>query len=105
MGRFYENSIIPESFRRNFSVYERINDLGIDLGTFEENVTSIQGTGLAGVIFNESGLVYLSGQAGGTFQMNDTEERVKHGQEGAQDVADIMIKRLHWAITCEKEEI
>ena len=103
MGKFYEDSIIPKSFRRNFSVYERINDLGIDLGTFEENVKSIQGTGLAGVIFNESGLVYLSGQSGGTLQMNDTEERVKHGQDGAQNVADNMIKRLHWAITCGGE--
>jgi len=34
MGKFYEQSIIPESFRRNFSVYDRINKLNIQLGTF-----------------------------------------------------------------------
>ena len=35
--------------------------------------------------------------------MNDTEDRVKHGQEGAKNVADAMIKRLHWAIKCGGE--
>ena len=35
--------------------------------------------------------------------MNDTEDRVKHGQEGAKDVANAMIKRLHWAIKCGGE--
>lgn len=103
MGKFYEQSIIPESFRRNFSVYDRINKLNIQLGTFEENVTSIKGSALAGVIFHESGLVYLSGQAGGTYPMDDTKKRVVHGQKGAKEVADAMIKRLHWSITCGDE--
>jgi hypothetical protein len=35
MGAFYDNSIIPDHLKRNFDVYDRINKLGIDLGTFD----------------------------------------------------------------------
>ena len=38
MGKYYDNSIIPVSLRRNFNVYDRINKLSIDLGSFEDNV-------------------------------------------------------------------
>ena len=33
MSKFYENSIIPKEVRRKYDVYERISELGIDLGT------------------------------------------------------------------------
>ena len=46
MGKYYKNSIIPEKLRRNFDVYERINQLGINLGKFEENVSNITKAGL-----------------------------------------------------------
>jgi len=105
MGKFYDNSIIPQKLKRNFDVYERINNLGIDLGTFEENVTNITKSGLpiASVVFHESGLVYLSGEGGGEKQMNDDPERVKEGQLAAQKIADNMLRRLHWAIICGNE--
>ena len=105
MGKFYKNSIIPEKLRRNFDVYERINQLGINLGKFEENVSNITKAGLpiASVVFHESGLVYLSGQGGGENQMNDDPERVKQGQEAAQKIADNMLTRLHWALKCGNE--
>ena len=105
MGKFYKNSIIPEKLRRNFDVYERINQLGINLGKFEENVSNITKTGLpiASVVFHESGLVYLSGQGGGENQINNDPERVKQGQEAAQKIADNMLTRLHWALKCGNE--
>ena len=58
MGKFYDNSIIPQKLKRNFDVYERIKNLGIDLGTYSENVTNITKSGLpiASVVFHESGL-------------------------------------------------
>lgn len=105
MGKFYKNSIIPEKLRRNFDVYERINQLGINLGKYEENVSNITKAGLpiASIVFHESGLVYLSGQGGGENQMNDDPERVKQGQEAAQKIADNMLTRLHWALKCGNE--
>ena len=97
MSKFYENSIIPKEVRRKYDVYERISELGIDLGTFDEHVKDITSSGLpiATVLFHESGLVYLSGEGGGDYQMNDDPERVKHGQEAAQKIADNMLIRLH----------
>ena len=105
MGKYYDNSIIPEKLKRNFDVYERINQLGINLGKFEDNVSNITKSGLpiASVVFHESGLVYLSGQGGGANQMNDDPERVKQGQEAAQKIADNMLIRLHWALKCGNE--
>jgi len=105
MSKFYENSIIPEEVRRDYDVYERISELGIDLGTYDEHVKDITSSGLpiATVLFHESGLVYLSGEGGGDYQMNDDPERVKHGQEAAQKIADNMLTRLHWSLTCGGE--
>ena len=33
MSKFYDNSIVPEELKRNYDVYDRIKELGIDLGT------------------------------------------------------------------------
>ena len=54
MSKFYKNSIIPEKLKRNFDVYERINQLGINLGKYEENVSNITKAGLpiASVVFH-----------------------------------------------------
>ena len=34
LGKYYNDAAIPDSMRRNYDVYERIENLGIDLGTF-----------------------------------------------------------------------
>ncbi len=62
MGKFYENSIVPNELKRKFDVYDRIKELKIDLGTYEDNVNDITSGGLpiATVLFHQSGLVYLS---------------------------------------------
>lgn len=103
MGKHYDEALIPNEMRRNFDVYDRIKDLGIDLGTFENNVRSLEDAVIAGVVIQESGIVYLSGAPGGTQPMNDEPERIKHGFAGAQDAADGMITRLHWALSCGQE--
>ena len=103
LGKYYNEAAIPDSLRRNYDVYDRVEKLGIDLGTFEDNVTSLKGANIAGIVFHSTGIVYLSGAGGGERPMNDDPERVKHGQQAAQDIADSMIQRLHWAITCGGE--
>ena len=35
--------------------------------------------------------------------MNDDPERLQHGQQGGRQVADTLIKRLHWALSCGGE--
>ena len=104
MGRYYDEAAIPDELRRDYDVYERIGSLGIDLGAFEDNVTPAVGTVIAMALFHESGLVWMSGTGGGKLPMNEnTEERVRQGQEGARDTADDLIKRLHWALSCGGE--
>jgi hypothetical protein len=103
MGKFYDEAIIPKELRRNFDVYNRIRELRLDLGNWEENVASIAGVGNATVLFTESGLVYLSGVTKGKYPMFDDDEIIRHGQDAGQEAADVHIRRLHWAISCGGE--
>ena len=103
MGSYYDNSIIPAELRRNYDVYDRLADLGLDLGTFEEHVGSLAGRNICNVVFHESGLTYLSGIGLGDYQMTDSPERVEHGQQAGQRCADHHIRKLHWAISCGAE--
>ncbi len=103
MSRFYDDAIIPAELRRNYDVYDRIRTLQLDLGTFDKYVGSLKGRNIAGAIFHESGLVYLSGIGLGEHQMTDDPERVAHGQQAGQACADHHIRTLHWAVTCGGE--
>lgn len=103
MGKFYESSIIPAELRRNYDVYDRIREIGLDLGIFEERVRSLEGRNIAGVVFHESGIVYLSGIGLGEHQMSDDPERVEHGKQAGQACADHHIRTLHWSISCGGE--
>jgi hypothetical protein len=103
LGKFYDDGALPDELRRDFDVYDRISTLGVDLGTFEDSVVSLAGANIPGVIFHESGLVYLSGMVAGTQPMNDGGSRVKHGQDAGTEIADGHLKRLHWALSCGGE--
>ena len=104
MSKFYDEALIPDELRRNFDVYDRIRELGISMGSFDEDVVSLAGAGIAAAVVHESGLVYLSGAPGGaTYPMNDDEDRIEDGFKGAQDSADLLIRRLHWTLSCGGE--
>ena len=103
MGKYYDQAAIPDALRRTYDVYDRIKQLGINLGTFEENVRSLEGRNIAGAVVQESGLVYLSGVGTGKLPMNDDPERVKHGQEAGREAADHHLRVLHWTLSCGGE--
>ncbi len=103
MSKHYDDAVLPDELRRDFDVYDRIREIGIPLGSFGEDVASLGGAGIAGAVVHESGLVYLSGTTAGTYPMNDDEERIAHGFQAAQDTADILIRRLHWTLSCGGE--
>ncbi|HET7768907.1 MAG TPA: hypothetical protein VFN74_09015 [Chloroflexota bacterium] len=103
MGKFYDQAAIPDELRRNYDVYDRVKKLGIELGTFEDNVRSLAGRNIAGAVVQESGLVYLSGVGTGKLPMKDDPEVVKHGQEAGREAADHHIRTLHWALSCGGE--
>ena len=103
MSKHYDEALLPDELRRDYDVYDRISEIGIPLGSFDEDVVSLEGAGIAGTVVHESGLVYLSGTTAGTYPMNDDEERIQHGFQAAQDAADILIRRLHWTLSCGGE--
>jgi hypothetical protein len=103
MSKYYDEAIIPGELRRSFDVYDRIRALQIPLGSFDTEVVSLANANIAGAVIHESGLVYLSGTVGGSYPMNDDPERLQHGQQGGRQVADTLIKRLHWALSCGGE--
>ena len=103
MSKFYDEALLPDELRRSFDVYDRIRELGIPMGSFSEDVVSLEGAGIAGTVVHESGLVYLSGTTAGTYPMNDDEDRIAHGFEAAQEAADVLIRRLHWTLSCGGE--
>ena len=103
MSKYYDEASIPDELRRNFDVYDRIRALQVPLGNFDTEVMSIANANIAGAVIHESGLVYLSGTVGGSYPMNDNPERLQHGQQGGRHVADTLIKRLHWALSCGGE--
>ena len=103
MSKFYDEALLPDELRRSYDVYDRIRELGIPMGSFNEDVVSLEGAGIAGAVVHESGLVYLSGTTAGTYPMNDDEDRIAHGFEAAQEAADVLIRRLHWTLSCGGE--
>ena len=103
MSKFYDGALLPDELRRNFDVYDRVRELGIPLGSFDEEVVSLAGAGIAAAVVHESGLVYLSGTSAGTYPMNDDADRIEHGFQAAQDTADRLIRRLHWTLSCGGE--
>jgi hypothetical protein len=103
VSKYYDEAVMPDEMRRHFDVYERIDQLGIALGSFEQDVVSLAGAGIAGAVIQESGLVFLSGTTSGTYPMNDDETRIEHGREAAQRAADVHLRRLHWALSCGGE--
>ena len=103
MGKFYDEALLPDELRRDYDVYDRVRELGIPLGSFDEDVVSLEGAGIAAAVVQESGLVYLSGTSAGTYPMNDDSDRIEHGFQAAQDTADSLIRRLHWTLSCGGE--
>lgn len=53
MGQHYEQASIPAELRRDYDVYQRIDELGIDLGSFEEDVISLAGAGIAKAVVQD----------------------------------------------------
>lgn len=103
MSKYYDGALLPDELRRDFDVYDRIQELGISMGSFDEDVVSLEGAGIAAAVVHESGLVYLSGSSAGTYPMNDDQERIDHGFQAAQETADRLIRRLHWTLSCGGE--
>ena len=89
---------IHSSWKRGFDVYERINDLGIDLGKKEGVIPEPKGRRICLLTFTPSGLVFTSGSAGGSGAVTNDDADVKAGYEAGRQVGMAHIRTLHWGL-------
>jgi len=89
---------IHADWKRGFDVYDRIKQLGIDLGTRDEVVPARNGRRISLITFTPSGLIFFSGAAGGSGTLTDDEAQVQVGREAGRQVAVRHIRALHWGL-------
>ena len=85
-------------WQRDFDVYDRIKELGIDLGSKEDTIPNPKGRRIAMVTFTPSGLVFTSGTGGGTGPVTNDDGDVQKGVEAGQEAGHNHIRSLHWSL-------
>lgn len=103
MARYYDDFALPSELRRTFSVYDRLEELGIDLDTSVEQITALSSQRIAAVVFTESGLAYLSGGSAGIAATDDQDASVSAAYEAGSAIADRHLVLLHRALACGDE--
>ena len=94
-------STLHDDWNRDFDVYDRIRELGIDLGSKAEVVSDPKGRRIASVSFTPSGLVFTSGTGGGQGAMADDDADVVRGYEAGREAGISHLTSLHWALDPE----
>lgn len=89
---------IHAAWSRDFDVYDRIKEIGIDLGKKEDNTPAIKGRRIANLTFTPSGLVFTSGTGGGTGPVTNDDDDVKVGFEAGREAGANHIRSLHWGL-------
>ena len=89
---------LHESCTRDFDVYDRIKELGLDLRTKEETIPAPKGRRICYLTFTPSGLVFTSGTGGGRGPVTNDDGDVQEGAEAATDAAHNHIRSLHWGL-------
>ena len=92
---------IHKNWARDFDVYDRIKELGIDLGDKIDTVSSPKGQRIAIVSFTPSGLVFTSGTGGGKGAMTNEASIIDRGYEAGRSAGLNHLKSLHWALDPE----
>ena len=72
---------IHSSWQRDFDVYDRLNALGIDLGTKADAISDPRGRRICNLTFTPSGLVFASGTGAGTGPVTNDDQDVEDGYQ------------------------
>lgn len=89
---------IHRDWKRNFDVYDRIKELGIDLGTKEEVIPAPRGRRICVLTFTPSGLVFTSGTGGGTGAVTNDDADVEAGYQAGREAGIKHLRVLHWGL-------
>lgn len=89
---------IHAKWKRSFDVYQRIRDLGVDLGTREQSIPPPKGRRICSLTFTPSGLVFTSGTGGGTGPVTNDDADVEKGYAAGREAGVHHLASLHWGL-------
>ncbi len=89
---------LHDSCKRDFDVYDRVEELGIDLGTKEGSIREPAGRRICMLTFTPSGLVFTSGTGGGKGAVTNDDRDVEAGNEAGRVAGINHIRVLHWGL-------
>jgi hypothetical protein len=89
---------LPKAWQRDWDVYERAKELGIDFRTEEEVVRGPKGRRICSVTFTPTGLIFTSGAGGGRGPAAQDDASVEAGFEAGRQAGFGHIVSLHWAL-------
>ncbi|MEE2658772.1 MAG: RidA family protein [Candidatus Latescibacterota bacterium] len=91
----------PTAWQRDFDVYDRIEELGIDLGRRDEILPAPTGRRISMATFTPSGLIFTSGTGGGHGAVTNDDDDVEAGYEAGREAGVNHLRTLHWALDPE----
>jgi hypothetical protein len=89
---------LHNTWKRNFDVYDRLTELGIDLGQKAEVIPDPKGRRICALTFTPSGLVFTSGTGGGSGAVTNDDADVEAGYEAGREAGIKHIRSLHWGL-------
>ena len=89
---------IHASWTRGFDVYDRIKEVGIDLGEKSGTISAPKGRRICSLTFTPSGLVFSSGTGGGKGAVTNDDDDVERGYEAGRTAGMNHIRSLHWGL-------
>ena len=87
-----------DAWKRYFDVYDRIKELGIDLGRKEDVLPPPKGRRICSLTFTPSGLVFTSGFANGIGAVTNDDRDVEKGVQAGREAGIKHIRIFHWGL-------
>ena len=89
---------LHDSWKRGFDVYDRVREVGIDLGDRDSTISDPKGRRICSLTFTPSGLVFTSGTGGGKGPVTNDDGDVEEGYLAGRDAGANHIRALHWGL-------
>ena len=89
---------LHDSCQRDFDIYDRVKELGIDLKSKDQVISAPNGRRICSVTFTPSGLVFTSGTGGGRGPVTNDDGDVAAGTEAGREAGENHIRSLHWGL-------
>lgn len=89
---------LHHGWHRDFDVYERLEKLGIGLGTKQDAIPAPHGRRICMLTFTPSGLLFTSGTGGGSGAVTNDDADVEAGYQAGREAGIKHLRVLHWGL-------